>query len=58
MVILHYRFPDNATLQVSYIGYQSFHEKVGNQTNLMITLKEDTQLIDEVVVVGYGTQKK
>ena len=50
--------PDNATLQVSYIGYQSFHEKVGNQTNLMITLKEDTQLIDEVVVVGYGTQKK
>ena len=50
--------PDNATLQVSYIGYQSFLEKVGNQTNLMITLKEDTQLIDEVVVVGYGTQKK
>lgn len=50
--------PADATIQVSFIGYQSYQTKVGNQSNLTIALKEDTQLIDEVVVVGYGTQKK
>lgn len=50
--------PEDATIQVSYIGYQSYHAKVGNQSNITVALKEDTQLIDEVVVVGYGTQKK
>ena len=48
----------NATLQVSYIGYVTEKIKVGNRSGLTITLKEDSHLMDEVVVVGYGTQKK
>ncbi|MDR0845111.1 MAG: SusC/RagA family TonB-linked outer membrane protein, partial [Tannerella sp.] len=47
-----------AALVVSYIGYVSQEIAVGNQTHLSITLAEDNQAIDEVVVVGYGTQKK
>lgn len=50
--------PANATLQISYIGYLNQEVKVGNQTDYNITLKEDSQALDEVVVVGYGTQKK
>lgn len=46
-------------LVVSYIGYQSQRITFdGNQTNLKIVLTEDTQTLDEVVVVGFGTQKK
>lgn len=45
-------------LQVSYIGYMTQEIKVGNQTNLNIQLKEDSQSLDELVVVGYGVQKK
>jgi TonB-linked SusC/RagA family outer membrane protein len=48
----------NAVLQISYIGYISQEIEVGNRTSLDITLVEDTQALDEVVVVGYGTQKK
>ena len=48
----------NATLQISYIGYVTQSIPVGKQTNLTITLKEDFQNIDEVVVVGYGSVKK
>lgn len=44
------------TLQISYIGYQT--EEVKAKDNLTIVLKEDTELLDEVVVVGYGAQKK
>lgn len=47
-----------ATLVVSYIGYTTREIKITNQTTLNITLKENTELIDEVVVVGYGTMKK
>ncbi|MDR1201907.1 MAG: TonB-dependent receptor [Tannerellaceae bacterium] len=50
--------PDNAVLQVSYIGYVTREVPVGNQENISITLTEDTQAIEEVVVVGYGVQKK
>ena len=50
--------PEGAILQISYIGYQSMEIKVGNQTSFTIKLKEDSQALDEVVVVGYGTQKK
>lgn len=46
------------TIQISYIGYISQHIKLGNQSSLDIRLKEDTQALDEVVVVGFGTQKK
>ena len=45
-------------LEVSYIGYLSYEQKIGNEQALAITLKEDTKTLDEVVVVGYGTQKK
>ena len=50
--------PSNATLQVSYIGYNTQDVPVGNKSFLNITLKEDTETLEEVVVVGYGTQKK
>lgn len=45
----------NATLVVSYIGFVNQEIKVGKQTNLSITLKEDVEALDEVVVIGYGT---
>lgn len=47
-----------ATLVISYIGYITKEVKVGNQTSLTINLEEDKKLLDEVVVVGYGTMKK
>lgn len=48
----------NAILVVSYIGYANQEIKVGNQNTLSITMKEDAEALDEVVVVGFGTQKK
>lgn len=48
----------NTTLQVSYIGYNTQKLFVGKKTDFNIVLKEDTELLDEVVVVGYGTMKK
>ena len=48
----------NAILQVSYIGYVAQDVPVGNKDNLVISIHEDTQKLDEVVVVGYGSQKK
>lgn len=45
-------------LQVSYIGYLSQDVTVGNKKDLIISIYEDTQNLDEVVVVGYGSQKK
>ena len=50
--------PENAELRVSYIGYLDQRVKVGKSTSLHIILKEDTQTLDEVIVVGYGTMKK
>lgn len=50
--------PEKAELRISYIGYLDQRVKVGNNTTLHIVLKEDTQTLDEVVVVGYGTMKK
>ena len=50
--------PADAVLQISYIGYVTQEVGVGGQTVLHITLKEDSQSLDEVVVVGYGVQKK
>lgn len=50
--------PANATLTVSFIGYKSQDVPVAGKTSLSITLKEDTEMLDEVVVVGFGTQKK
>lgn len=50
--------PQGAVLVVSYVGYKEQEIKVGAQSQLSITLQEDTELIDEVVVVGYASQKK
>ncbi len=49
---------NNAVVVFSFIGYKTEEVVVGTQTVINMTLKEDTQLIDEVVVVGYGVQKK
>lgn len=48
----------NAVLVVSYLGYKTQEAPTGNQSFLSIVLEEDHQLLNEVVVVGYGTQKK
>ena len=45
-------------LLISYIGYLSEEVAVGNNKTLNIQLKEDAQKLDEVVVIGYGTQKR
>lgn len=50
--------PANAQIQISYIGYLTQDIAVGNKTSLAIQLVEDTQNLEEVVVVGYGTKKK
>lgn len=47
-----------AVLVLSYIGYETQEVPVGNQTNLNISLRPDAEALQEVVVVGYGTQKK
>ena len=47
-----------AVLKVSFIGYIEQQVTVGNQTNLQITLVEDSKALDEVVVIGYGTARK
>jgi TonB-linked SusC/RagA family outer membrane protein len=48
----------NATLSVSFVGYTDRDILINRQTNIPITLKEDSKRIDEIVVVGYGSQKK
>ena len=52
------RILEGAVLQVSYVGYLPVEIPVGNQTSVIIRIKEDTQTLEEVVVVGYGTQRK
>jgi TonB-linked SusC/RagA family outer membrane protein len=48
----------NAVLQISYLGYIAQEIPVSGQTNLNITLQEDSEQLEEVVVVGYGSQRK
>lgn len=50
--------PEGTTLEISYIGYLTQTIPVRNKSSFQITLQEDTQKLDEVVVVGFGTQKK
>ena len=50
--------PENALIQVSYIGYVSQELRLGGRNHLDVVLKEDSQALEEVVVVGYGVQKK
>jgi TonB-linked SusC/RagA family outer membrane protein len=47
-----------SVLVVSFLGYDTQEVSVGNQTNLTITLTENVRALNEVVVVGYGTQRK
>lgn len=50
--------PAKATLQISFIGYISQELKISNKESFSIQLVEDSQALEEVVVVGFGTQKK
>ena len=48
----------NITLVISYIGYEAQEILLGDKTNISVVLHEDNEVLDEVVVVGYGVQKK
>lgn len=48
----------DGTLKISYIGYESQELAINNQTLFNIRLKEDAQMTEEVVVIGFGTQRK
>lgn len=50
--------PSNSTLQFSFMGYVTKDEAVNGRTTINVTLVEDSEVLDEVVVVGYGTQRK
>ena len=50
--------PQGATLTFSSLGYNSVSVEVGGRTVINVELTQDTQLLDEVVVLGYTTQKK
>ena len=48
----------NATLVISYIGFTTIEENIAGRTTINLTLGEDASQLEEVVVIGYGTQKK
>ena len=50
--------PSNATLVISFVGYATQEIPLAGRTSINVDLKEDTEMLDEVVVVGFGTQKK
>ena len=50
--------PAGASISVESIGYQSQTFAIGNQTTFNIVLQEDTEMLEETVVIGYGVQKK
>ena len=50
--------PEKGILVISYIGYKTQEVNISGKTNVKVVLKEDTEVLDEVVVVGYGAQKK
>ena len=50
--------PAGSTLKISYIGYQDFETVITTQSTLDVVLKVDSKTLDEVVVVGFGSQKK
>ncbi len=49
---------EEAVLLISYLGFVTQEVVIGSQSNISITMKEDSESLEEVVVVGYGTQKK
>jgi len=50
--------PQNATLEFSFIGFKAVEEAVNNRTTVNVTLSDDNQQLNEVVVIGYGTTTK
>ncbi len=48
----------NATLEISYVGYTTQKVKVAGKNNITVVMKEDAQMLNDVVVIGYGTMKK
>ena len=50
--------PSNASLTVSYVGYQTQTVKVSGRSNISVVLDEDFAMLNDVVVIGYGTMKK
>ena len=48
----------NATLEISYVGYVPQKVKVAGKSDITVVLKEDAQMLNDVVVIGYGTMKK
>ena len=48
----------NATLEISYVGYVTQKVKVSGQSDITVVMKEDAQMLNDVVVIGYGTMKK
>src|SRR5690606_40675708 len=50
--------PAGATLKFTFVGYLPKEIKISNSTPLNVTMEEDVQKLNDVVVVGYGTQKK
>ena len=50
--------PENAEVTISFIGYQTLTFKANDRALQNVTLKEDSEMLDEVVVVGYGVQRK
>lgn len=49
---------DDATITTSYVGYLPQETTVGNRSVINLIIKEDTKALEEVVVIGYGTQRK
>ena len=50
--------PSNATLTITYVGYEPQKVSVAGKSNITVTLKEDYAMLNDVVVIGYGTMKK
>lgn len=50
--------PSNSTIVISFVGYKAQEIPVSGKTQINVTMKEDTEMLDEVVVVGYGQMKR
>lgn len=50
--------PEKSTIQITYIGFETQEIEIAGKSKLQITLQGDSKILDEVVVVGYGVQKK
>ena len=50
--------PSNGQLEISYVGYQTQKLAISGRSDITVTLVEDAMSLDDVVVIGYGTQKK